>query len=155
MTDQIKDVSIEQFAAFLDGNLPEDEMAAMEVAIDGSERLSGILDDAMDIEDYMDLQPQSAFELPEEIASMDFELPVIEDPNGDEWVLATYEDDEVEVAAVAAAADEPEVITEVEVVEPPADEPGTEVVDEMPAETEVTPGYGEMEDLDETTFDAE
>lgn len=155
MIDQIKDISIEQFAAFLDGNLSEEEAAAVEVAIDGNGQLSGILDDAMNIEDYMDFQPESAFELPEEIASMDFELPVIEGSNEEEWIVATYEDDEVEVAAIAADDDEPEVITEVEVVETPADEAGTEVVDEMPAETEDTPGYGEMEDLDEVTFDAE
>ena len=155
MINQIQDITIEQFAAFLDGNLSEDETAAMEVAIDGSEQLSGILDDAMNIEDYMDLQPESAFELPEEIALMDFELPVIEGSNEEEWVVATYEDDEVEVAAVAAAADEPEVVTEVEVIETPADEPGTEVVGEMPTETEDTPGYGEMDDMEEMAFDPE
>ncbi|MGM9693629.1 MAG: hypothetical protein ACI3YC_01290 [Alloprevotella sp.] len=44
-------ISIEQFAAFLDGNLPETEMQAVASAIDGNSDLTAILGEVMSVDE--------------------------------------------------------------------------------------------------------
>ena len=47
-------ISIEQFAAFLDGNLPETEMQAVASAIDGNSDLTAILGEVMSVDETID-----------------------------------------------------------------------------------------------------
>ena len=73
-------ISIEKMAAFLDGNLSASEMQEVSAIIDGNASLSkmvdlsDIVDDSMAIEDFDSL--------PEELSSMDFDLPNLENFEG-------------------------------------------------------------------------
>ena len=48
---EAKPISIEQFAAFLDGNLPETEMQAVASAIDGNPDFTAILGEVLNVDD--------------------------------------------------------------------------------------------------------
>lgn len=69
-------ISIEKMAAFLDGNLSASEMQEVSAIIDGNAslskmvNLSDMVDDSIAIEDFDSL--------PDELSSMDFELPNLE-----------------------------------------------------------------------------
>lgn len=72
------DISIEEFAAFLDGNLAEEDMLHVSMAIDGSPEYSGILGDVMHIDEAVDAfihqQPDG---WQQDVMDMDFDLPVV------------------------------------------------------------------------------
>ena len=68
-------ISVEKFAAYLDGNLLPEEMANISSAIEQSELLQDIMD-ASDLADET-LANYSEYELalPQELSSLDFEIP--------------------------------------------------------------------------------
>lgn len=69
-------ISIEQFAAFLDGNLPEDEMQAVATAIDSTVEYSDILGDAMLVDDAVD-EYMNQSDVYDVLPDTDFDLPII------------------------------------------------------------------------------
>lgn len=72
-----KNISIEQFAAFLDGNLPEDELQVVEAAIDSQKVYSDILGEVMQVDDSIaESMDQSAI-CPDMLSDIDFELPIV------------------------------------------------------------------------------
>ncbi len=75
MLDNINSLSIEKFAAFLDGNLPNDEM----YAINKLAHQEGIVHDLIEANENIEISineySASDIHIPEEILSDDFELP--------------------------------------------------------------------------------
>ena len=68
-------ISIEKFAAYLDNNLPTEEMAQIDNAINANEDLRELIS----INDAVDTYSiENEFELPEEILSGTFEIPDVE-----------------------------------------------------------------------------
>lgn len=65
-------ISIEKFAAYLDGNLPENEMLNVSLLIESNDDMQQIMqindsvNEALEANDFIDM------DLPEEIAPMDF-----------------------------------------------------------------------------------
>ena len=75
--DNMNNISIEQFAAFLDGNLPVAEMEETAMAIDSSEEYSGILGEVMHVDDSVEAYMNQPEILQDEIPVTDFDLPVV------------------------------------------------------------------------------
>ena len=88
----IGDISVEQFAAFLDGNLAADEMQRVADAIDGDAALSDLLSDAMAVDDEVEALTDLEAVVPDELLSMDFELPDVVDvqPLDDDSLLDVH-----------------------------------------------------------------
>lgn len=93
------DITMEQFAAFLDGNLTEEDMQSVSAAIDGDERLTSVLHSAMDCDDTLESYTSEDMQLPEALLDPDFDLPVITTVVDDEVLLtaAPSDDDPVEL----------------------------------------------------------
>lgn len=72
-----KKISIEQFAAFLDRNLPEDEMQAVATAIDSSREYSDILGEVMHVDDVTDKYMSQSEVYSDTLPDIDFELPIV------------------------------------------------------------------------------
>lgn len=70
-------LSIEQFAAFLDGNLPDDEMQIVADAIDGNKEYTEILGDVMQVDETVDVYMSNPDTFQNELLDSDFDLPVI------------------------------------------------------------------------------
>lgn len=70
-------VSIEKFAAYLDGNLPEDEMLQISSLIKNDEMFKSIFDISEQIDMSLEEYSSNGLQVPEEIVSMDFDLPSI------------------------------------------------------------------------------
>ena len=70
-------ISIEQFAAFLDGNLPDDEMQIVADAIDGNKEYTEILGDVMQVDETVDVYMSNPGAFRDELSDTDFDLPVI------------------------------------------------------------------------------
>ena len=70
-------VSIEKFAAYLDGNLSDDEMQRVEAVIDGDEGMLGIVSQNIFIEDLQDIYDIDNNILPFGLKAMDFNIPEI------------------------------------------------------------------------------
>lgn len=70
-------ISIEKFAAYLDSNLPENEMLHVSLLIKSNDdmrqimQINDFVDEAMKANDFIDM------DLPDEIMAVDFELPDI------------------------------------------------------------------------------
>ena len=71
-------VSIEEFAAYLDGNLSENEMSRVGSIIHNDSSMQELLEASQLVSDTMDSYSAIDFELPEEIANWDFILPDLE-----------------------------------------------------------------------------
>lgn len=102
-------ISIEKFAAFLDGNLPEDEMLSIETAIDGNTEYTDILGEAMSVDDSVNMMlPQADYQA-EPFADMDIVLPAIPLPDvtDDVEVELVVSDPSALPHVAAAAADSP------------------------------------------------
>ncbi len=69
-------ISIEKFAAFLDGNLPQDEMQNISSNIEHDEDLKAILDTSNMIDTTLE-------NIPDEIANLEFDLPNLTDNSVD------------------------------------------------------------------------
>ena len=70
--------SIEQFAAYLDGNLSESEMKQMSELVERNPLLNQLFDANTIVDDTIARFTDADIQLPQEIANLDFELPGIE-----------------------------------------------------------------------------
>lgn len=68
-------VSIEKFAAYLDGNLPEDEMQRISSLIENDNALKSILGVSEQIDASLEEYSSNGLQIPEDIINLDFELP--------------------------------------------------------------------------------
>ncbi len=75
----ISPISVEKFAAYLDGNLPEAEMQSVSSLINKNVDLAEIIDTCDFIDEAIEYNSFLGQELPEEIRSLDFEIPNLED----------------------------------------------------------------------------
>lgn len=75
-------ISIEKFAAFLDGNLPQDEMQNISSTIEHDEALKTILDTSNMIDTTLENIPDDV-QIPDEIANLEFDLPNLTDNSVD------------------------------------------------------------------------
>lgn len=85
-------LSIERFAAYLDHNLPDDEMQAIDNVVSENESLSQLVTLSKEADTFMtEWQPE---EIPFDTNSIDFELPQIETFNSsdNELGFATFGD---------------------------------------------------------------
>lgn len=77
MYNTTNDISIEQFAAFLDGNLPDDEMQIVADAIDANEEYTEILNDVMQVDETVDVYMSNPDAFQDELLDSEFDLPII------------------------------------------------------------------------------
>ena len=68
-------VSIEEFAAYLDGNLSDDEMQRIDSVIENDESMQGVMDSMEQSELTLAEYGQEDMQLPEEIADGEFDVP--------------------------------------------------------------------------------
>lgn len=69
--------SVEQFAAFLDGNLSQDEMQQISRLAERNESLHQLLDASDMIESTVSGYTESDLQLPPELVGLDFEIPAL------------------------------------------------------------------------------
>lgn len=74
-------ISIEKMAAFIDGNLPADEMRDISAVIDEDSNLQKFIETNHIVDDAIPAILDSEIELPSEIQTPDFELPSLDDFN--------------------------------------------------------------------------
>lgn len=70
--------SIEKFAAYLDGNLSNDEMQHFLQLVANNEDLKHLIEASSEVEEILSSYDDIDLRLPEEIANLDFKLPEIE-----------------------------------------------------------------------------
>lgn len=87
-------VSIEEFAAYLDGNLSDDEMKAVSSVIANDDAMQDIVLNSQTIDETLSNCEPLDLMLPDNLSSVDFEFPQFEDTNDDNWK-------QLEVAAYA------------------------------------------------------
>ena len=87
-------VSIEEFAAYLDGNLSDDEMKAVSSVIANDDAMQDIVLNSQTIDETLSNCEPLDLMLPDNLSSIDFEIPQFEDTNDDNWK-------QLEVAAYA------------------------------------------------------
>lgn len=92
--DFIPPVSIEEFAAYLDGNLSNDEMKAVSSVIANDDAMQDIVLNSQTIDETLSNCEPLDLMLPDNLSSIDFEIPQFEDTNDDNW-------NQLEVAAYA------------------------------------------------------
>ena len=97
--DFVPPISIEEFAAYLDGNLSDDEMQRVSSVIENDEAMQDIAVNNLSIEDALSHCESSEFTLPDELTSLDFEIPQFDDSNSMNFDNA-WEDLEVAACAV-------------------------------------------------------
>ena len=73
-------ISIEQFAAFLEGNLPAEELQQVSDAIAADRELSEVLGDVMDIDEKVQLYEDQPALWMDELPDADYELPLVSVP---------------------------------------------------------------------------
>lgn len=93
-------VSIEEFAAYLDGNLTEDGMNEVASAINSEDNLHAIMSSCQTVDDTLANYEPLQLTVPDEISSMDFEIPNVND--GDYLNIGDWAD--LDVAACSACA---------------------------------------------------
>ena len=72
-------VSIEEFAAYLDGNLTEDGMNEVASAINSEDNLHAIMTRCQTVDDTLANYEPLQLTVPDEISTMDFEIPNVND----------------------------------------------------------------------------
>lgn len=77
--DFVPPISIEEFAAYLDGNLSDGEMQRVSSVIENDEVMQDIAVDNQSIEDALSNCESPEFILPDELISLDFEIPKFDD----------------------------------------------------------------------------
>lgn len=87
-------VSIEEFAAYLDGNLSDNEMKAVSSVIANDDAMQDIVLNSQTIDETLSNCEPLDLMLPDNLSSVDFEFPQFEDTNDDNWK-------QLEVAAYA------------------------------------------------------
>ena len=98
--------SIEQFAAYLDGNLSQSEMQQFSQLAEQDSVLHQLLDASSVIDDTLAGFTDSDLQLPPEIVSSDFELPTIPAEGISPLVTLSPEPMDDMLVAAAACADE-------------------------------------------------
>lgn len=93
-------VSIEEFAAYLDGNLTEDGMNEVASAINSEDNLHAIMSSCQTVDDTLANYEPLQLTVPDEISTMDFEIPNVN--NGDYLNIGDWAD--LDVAACSACA---------------------------------------------------
>lgn len=93
-------VSIEEFAAYLDGNLTEDGMNEVASAINSEDNLHAIMSSCQTVDDTLANYEPLQLTVPDEISTMDFEIPNVND--GDYLNIGDWAD--LDVAACSACA---------------------------------------------------
>lgn len=94
--------SIEQFAAFLDGNLSQSEMQQFSQQAEHDGVLHQLLDASTTVDNTIEGFTDSDLQFPPEIVGSDFELPTI--PSGGISPLVTLSPEPMDDVLVAAAA---------------------------------------------------
>lgn len=97
-------ISIEKFAAYLDGNLPEDEMQRISSLTENDNTLKSILDVSEQIDASLEEYSSNGLQIPEDIINWDFELP---DMNDTFVPLDTTPTDGMLMPDIATYTDEP------------------------------------------------
>lgn len=70
-------VSIEEFAAYMDGNLSDDEMQRVSSVIDNDEMMQGVMDSMEQSELTLAEYGQEDMQLPEELCREMFHIPIM------------------------------------------------------------------------------
>ncbi|MEI3469813.1 MAG: hypothetical protein V8Q76_14730 [Bacteroides intestinalis] len=122
-------VSVEEFAAFLDGNLSQEHMNKVETIIATDDAMHDIALNCQAIDDSMTNSESIELMLPDELSSLDFELPIIEDNY--------FDDNNFDYPEVAACAAEP--------IDDTTDAEGTDVDSPINEDLDVLnhPGFSE------------
>lgn len=98
--------SIEQFAAFLDGNLSQSEMQQFSHLAEHDSTLQQLLNESTVIENTQNSFTDSDLQLPPEISGLDFVLPQIPESGISQFVnLSPEPTDDIRVAALCADKD--------------------------------------------------
>ena len=98
--DFVPPVSIEEFAAYLDSNLTEDGMNEVAFAINSEDNLHAIMSSCQTVDDTLANYEPLQLTVPDEISTMDFEIPNVND--GDYLNIGDWAD--LDVAACSACA---------------------------------------------------
>ena len=98
--------SIEQFAAFLDGNLSQSEMQQFSQMVEHDDALHQLLDASSVVDNTMAGFTDSDLQLPPEIVGSDFELPTIPAEGISPLVTLSPEPMDDILVAAAVCADE-------------------------------------------------
>ena len=98
--------SIEQIAAYLDGNLPEHEMKQFSLLAEHDDMLHQLLDASSVVDDAMSNFSDSDLQLPPDLAGSSFEIPTIPTEGISELVTLTPEPSDYSPLVAAACADE-------------------------------------------------
>ena len=144
--------SIEKFAAFLDGNLPQNEMLKFSQMAEHNNALHQMLGASTAVDNTLVGFTDADLQLPQEIASSDFELPTI--PSGGISPLVTLTPEPMDDILVAATtfADE-----DVSMFSSGNSDDHLTIGDEMHVESSsLTPdneGFDNCEDLSGSFFD--
>lgn len=96
--------SVEQFAAYLDGNLSQSEMRQFSEMTEQDDVLHKLLDASTEVDNTLAGLTESDLQLPSEIMGLDFELPEI--PAEGVSPLITLASEPIDNIFVAACADE-------------------------------------------------
>ena len=96
--------SVEQFAAYLDGNMSQSDMIHFSQMAEQDNVLHKLLDASSDVENTLADFMESDLQLPSEIMGLDFELPTI--PAEGVLPLITLTPEPMDNIFVAACADE-------------------------------------------------
>ena len=75
INDDLSAMNIERFAAFLDGNLSQEEIQDVTQMISSDEKLRELYNVNKDVDDTIASYKECDLELPEEIMDMDFSVP--------------------------------------------------------------------------------
>lgn len=96
--------SVEQFAAYLDGNLSQNDMIHFSQMAEQDNVLHQLLDASSEVDNTLTDFMESDLQLPSEIMGLDFELPTI--PAKEVSSLITLEPKPMDNIFIAACADE-------------------------------------------------
>lgn len=81
----IAPVSIEEFAAYLDGNLCDGDFERFKRLLDENKVLSDLVDTSDSLEHFLDFSTDNSLLLPRELSNLDFEYPDANELNFDGW----------------------------------------------------------------------
>lgn len=99
--------SVEQFAAYIDGNLSQSEMQQFSQLAEHDGTLHQLLETSSIVDNTIDSFSESDLQLPLEIIGSDFELPTIPTEDISQLVTLTPESmDDMPVAAAACAEED-------------------------------------------------
>lgn len=95
--------SIEEFAAFLDGNLSQNEMHQFSQFVEHDETLHQLLDANSVVDDTLNGFTDAELQLPSDLVGVDFELPTI--PSEEVSTLVSLSPEPVDDMLVTACSD--------------------------------------------------